>query len=129
MSVTTDKHAAYRAPNNAGGGENRIAASYPQICSSKVDGSPTINQFKFSDATQKSSPIRLSSKGSVISVPSKTQGPGFPGPSENPALTEKTEKQKNCPHSSAEVVTLTGGITVCNHCYDMHHFLPGAEAA
>jgi hypothetical protein len=41
----------------------------------------------------------------------------------------KTEKQKQCPHPYAAVVSLTGGITVCNHCYDLLNFLPDAEAA
>jgi hypothetical protein len=129
----------------------------------KEDGSPTSNQFKFSDATQKSTPVRLSSSrkqpplmaednppgGTVppeqvssnkfigtkgepcdteISV-SLNHDPGKPGPSEKTVPTEKTQKQKNCPHPYAEVVTLTGGITVCNHCYDMLIFLPDAEAA
>jgi hypothetical protein len=40
-----------------------------------------------------------------------------------------TEKQQACPHPVAEVVTLTGGIAICNHCYDLIHFLPDERAA
>jgi GntR family transcriptional regulator len=39
-----------------------------------------------------------------------------------------TEKQKNCPHPFAEVVVLSDGITICNHCYDLIKF-PDAQAA
>ena len=41
---------------------------------------------------------------------------------ENPVSKGKTEKQKNCPHPYAEVVRLTGGITICNACYDCIEF-------
>ena len=42
---------------------------------------------------------------------------------EPPASTEeKTGKQKKCPHPYSEVVRLSDGITVCNHCYDMIEF-------
>jgi hypothetical protein len=57
------------------------------------------------------------------------QDPGKPGHSKNPVATEKTEKQQACPHPFAEVVTLTGGITICNHCFGLVAFDPLAEAA
>ena len=40
-----------------------------------------------------------------------------------------TEKQKACIHPYAEVVTLSDGITICNHCYDLINYEPDAEAA
>jgi len=42
---------------------------------------------------------------------------------------EPTEKQQACPHPFAEVVTLTGGITICNHCFGLVAFDPLANAA
>jgi hypothetical protein len=45
---------------------------------------------------------------------------------EKPVST--TKKQKNCPHPFAEVVVLSDGITICNHCYDLLK-LPDAQAA
>jgi hypothetical protein len=50
------------------------------------------------------------------------QGPGKPGASKKTAPKGKTEKQKNCPHPYADVVRLTGGITICNNCYDCIEF-------
>jgi hypothetical protein len=73
-----------------------------------------------------------------ISV-SVNHAPGKPGASnqgtekpvacEKTAPTEKTENQKKCLHPYSEVVTFGEGITICNHCYDLINFLPGAEAA
>jgi hypothetical protein len=40
-----------------------------------------------------------------------------------------TEKQQACPHPFAEVVTLTGGVTICNHCFGLVAFDPLADAA
>ncbi|HZC02192.1 MAG TPA: hypothetical protein VE844_12800 [Gammaproteobacteria bacterium] len=40
-----------------------------------------------------------------------------------------TEKQQACPHPFAQVVTLTGGITICNHCFGLVAFDPLADAA
>jgi DNA-binding PadR family transcriptional regulator len=54
------------------------------------------------------------------------QDPGKPG---DAGKTAPTEKQQACPHPFAEVVTLTGGITVCNHCFGLVSFDPLAEAA
>ena len=42
---------------------------------------------------------------------------------------EPTEKQQACPHPFAEVVTLTGGVTICNHCFGLVAFDPLADAA
>jgi hypothetical protein len=50
------------------------------------------------------------------------QGTGKPEASKKTAPKGKTEKQKNCPHPYADVVRLTGGITICNHCYDCIEF-------
>jgi hypothetical protein len=60
-----------------------------------------------------------------ISTPSK-QGMEKPGAWKK---TAPTEKQKNCPHPYAEVVTLFDGTTICNHCYDLLNYEPEAEAA
>ena len=60
-----------------------------------------------------------------ISAPSK-QGMEKPGTWKK---TAPTEKQKNCPHPYAEVVTLFDGTTICNHCYDLINYEPEAEAA
>ena len=49
-------------------------------------------------------------------IPEKTEK------EKNPASKEKTEKQKNCPHPYAEVVRLSGGITICNACFDCIEF-------
>jgi hypothetical protein len=54
------------------------------------------------------------------------QYPGIPGYSEQIA---PTAKQQACPHPFAEVVTLTGGITICNHCFGLVSFDPLADAA
>ena len=40
-----------------------------------------------------------------------------------------TAKQQACPHPFAEVVTLTGGIAICNHCFGLVAFDPLADAA
>ena len=40
-----------------------------------------------------------------------------------------TEKQQACPHPVAEIITLTGGITICNHCFGLVAFDPLADAA
>jgi hypothetical protein len=55
--------------------------------------------------------------------------PERPEKTEKPASKGKTEKQKQCPHPYAEVVTLFDGTTICNHCYDLLNFLPEKEAA
>ena len=48
---------------------------------------------------------------------------------EKTAPKGKTEKQQQCPHPYAEVVTMFDGTTICNHCYDLLEFLPDAQAA
>ena len=40
-----------------------------------------------------------------------------------------TEKQQACPHPFAEIVTLTGGVTICNHCFGLVALDPLADAA
>jgi hypothetical protein len=61
------------------------------------------------------------SEDTESSIPLK-QGTEKPVASEKAAPTEKTEKQKNCPHPYADVVRLHDGITICNHCYDTIEF-------
>jgi len=59
-----------------------------------------------------------------LSVPS--HAPEQPGAAKQPA---PTAKQQACPHPFAEVITLTGGITICNHCFGLVAFDPLADAA
>jgi hypothetical protein len=114
----------------------------------REDGSPTSNQFEFSETTQKSTPVRLSSSRKQPPPVAEDNPPGRPEPPEQVSLnkfieTKKeaktmppkeektpvaTEKQKNCPHPFAEVVVLTDGITICNHCFDLIR-LPDQKAA
>jgi DNA-binding PadR family transcriptional regulator len=59
-----------------------------------------------------------------LSVPS--HAPEQPEAAKQPA---PTAKQQACPHPFAEVITLTGGITICNHCFGLVAFDPLADAA
>jgi hypothetical protein len=59
----------------------------------------------------------------------KTQGTEKPVAYEKTAPTEKTENQKKCLHPYSEVVMLSDGVTICNHCFSLIDFLPDAEAA
>jgi DNA-binding transcriptional ArsR family regulator len=100
------------------------------------DGAPKSNQFDFAPSEQKSTTAQ---KGSGTKPPPPVAQNPFPSrhrPPEQVLLNKlditkdlpQTEKQKNCPHPFSEVVVFGGGITICNHCYELIS-LPESEAA
>jgi hypothetical protein len=104
----------------------------------KEDGSHTSNQYNF-QGTGNSVPSKNSAdpvqtdQGTQICVPSgsgtKPPPPSRPEPPEQEKKKKErtisdvdfspTEKQRNCPHPTTEVVFLSAGIVVCNHCYSL----------
>ena len=70
-------------------------------------------------------PAAATHQRAELKAPSQ-HAPGKPGYSE---MTAPTAKQQACPHPFAEVVTLTGGVTICNHCFGLVAFDPLADAA
>ena len=119
----------------------------------KEDGSPTSNQFEFYQessqkkkaagnpgSTQKSSTAQMRSSTKPPPPVAQDNPPGRPAPPEQSSLNKSnetkkeetpvaTEKQRECPHPYSEVVTLSEGITICNHCFHLIDFLPDAQAA
>jgi hypothetical protein len=79
---------------------------------------------------------RLAQNPQVETVDTPPADAAPPRPVDEPEATdtraiqvEPTEKQQACPHPFAEVITLTGGITICNHCFGLVAFDPLADAA
>ena len=70
-------------------------------------------------------PVASTHQRAELPAPSQ-QAPEQPGAAKQPA---PTAKQQACPHPFAEVVTLTGGVTICNHCFGLVALDPLADAA